>query len=114
MNGSAVARGTSFLKDSMGERILPEGVHVIDDPHRKRGQRSKPFHAEGLPNGAMHLVEDGVLENWVLDLSTARKLGFQSNGRASRGTSSPPSPGTTNLYMPAGRVSPAELALRST
>ena len=109
VNGSAVARGTSFLKDSMGERILPEGVHVIDDPHRKRGQRSKPFDAEGLPNGAMHLVEDGVLENWVLDLSTARKLGLQSNGRASRGTSSPPSPGTTNLYMPAGRVSPAEL-----
>ena len=109
VNGSAVARGTSFLKDSMGERILPEGVHVIDDPHRKRGHRSKPFDAEGLPNGAMHLVEDGVLENWVLDLSTARKLGFPSNGRASRGTSSPPSPGTTNLYMPAGRVSPADL-----
>ena len=103
VNGSAVARGTSFLKDSMGERILPEGVHVIDDPHRKRGQRSKPFDAEGLPNGAMHLVEDGVLENWVLDLSTARKLGLQSNGRASRGTSSPPSPGTESLYAGGAR-----------
>lgn len=109
VNGSAVARGTSFLKDSMGERILPEGVHVIDDPHRKRGHRSKPFDAEGLPNGAMHLVKDGVLENWVLDLSTARKLGLPSNGRASRSTSLPPSPGTTNLYMPAGRVTPADL-----
>ncbi len=109
VNGSAIARGTSFLKDSMGERIFPEGIHIIDDPHRKRGHRSKPFDAEGLPNGAMHLVEDGVLENWVLDLSTARKLGLESNGRASRGTSSPPSPSTTNLYMTAGKVSPADL-----
>lgn len=109
VNGAAVARGTSFLKDSMGERIFPEGVHIIDDPHRKRGHRSKPFDAEGLPNPAMHLVEDGVLENWVLDLSTARKLGLSSNGRASRGTSSPPSPGTTNLYMTAGKVTPDDL-----
>ena len=109
VNGSAVARGTSFLKDSMGERILPEGIHIIDDPHRKRGHRSKPFDAEGLANPAMHLVEDGVLENWILDLATARKLGLTSNGRASRGTSSPPSPGTTNLYMTAGKVSPEEL-----
>ena len=109
VNGSAIARGTSFLKDSMGERVFPEGIHIIDDPHRKRGHRSKPFDAEGLPNGAMHLVEDGVLENWVLDLSTARKLGLESNGRASRGTSSPPSPSTTNLYMTAGKVSPTDL-----
>ena len=106
VNGSAIARGTSFLKDSMGERVFPEGIHIIDDPHRKRGHRSKPFDAEGLPNGAMHLVEDGVLENWMLDLSTARKLGLESNGRASRGTSSPPSPSTTNLYMTAGRSRP--------
>jgi len=109
VNGSAIARGTSFLKDSMGTRIFPEGLHIIDDPHRKRGHRSKPFDAEGLPNKAMHLIEDGVLENWVLDLSTARKLGLDSNGRASRGTSSPPSPSTTNLYLMPGKVSPADL-----
>ncbi len=109
VNGAAIARGTSFLKDRMGERILPKGVHVIDDPHRQRAPSSKPFDAEGLSNDPMHLVEDGVLENWVLDLSTARKLGLSSNGRASRGTSSPPSPGTTNLYMPASRISPADL-----
>lgn len=109
VNGAAVARGTSFLKDSMGERIFPENIHIIDDPHRRRGHRSKPFDAEGLPNPAMHLIEDGILQNWVLDLATARKLGLQSNGRASRGTSSPPSPSTTNLYMTAGDISPEDL-----
>tara|TARA_Y100001934_G_scaffold7188_1_gene9713 strand:- start:96619 stop:97965 length:1347 start_codon:yes stop_codon:yes gene_type:complete len=109
VNGSAIARGTSFLKDSMGARIFPKGFHIIDDPHRRRGHRSKPFDAEGLPNKAIHLVEDGILENWVLDLSTARKLGLDSNGRASRGTSSPPSPSTTNLYLTPGKISPADL-----
>jgi PmbA protein len=109
VNGSAIARGTSFLKDSMGARIFPKGFHIIDDPHRRRGLRSKPFDAEGLPNKAIHLVEDGILENWVLDLSTARKLGLESNGRASRGTSSPPSPSTTNLYLTPGKISPADL-----
>ncbi|PPR61893.1 MAG: Metalloprotease PmbA [Alphaproteobacteria bacterium MarineAlpha4_Bin2] len=109
VNGAAVGRGTSFLKDSMGERILPKGVHIIDDPHRKRGHRSKPFDAEGIPNDEIYLVKDGMLENWVLDLATARKLDLPSNGRASRGTSSPPSPGTTNLYMPASQISPSEL-----
>lgn len=109
INGTAVARGTSFLTRRMGEKIFADGIHILDDPHRKRGHRSKPFDAEGLPNAAMHLVEDGVLTNWVLDLSTARKLGLESNGRAARGTSSPPSPSTTNLYMAAGRIAPDAL-----
>ena len=108
-NGTAIARGTSFLAGKMGERIFAEGIHILDDPHRKRGHRSKPFDAEGLPNAAMHLVEDGVLTNWVLDLATARKLGLKSNGRGARGTSSPPSPSTTNLYMAAGKVPPDAL-----
>lgn len=109
INGTAVARGTSFLASKMSERIFPEGIHILDDPHRKRGHRSKPFDAEGLPNAAMNLVDDGVLVSWVLDLATARKLGLKSNGRAARGTSSPPSPSTTNLYMAAGKITPGAL-----
>jgi len=93
----------------MGEQVLTKGVCLVDDPHRHRGLRSKPFDAEGLANGALNLVDDGVLKCWVLDLGAARKLGLKSTGRASRGTSSPPSPATTNLYLTPGTVSPEDL-----
>ena len=108
-NGVAVARGTSFLKNRMGERVFADGIAMVDDPHRERGLRSKPFDAEGMANPKMALVEDGVLRNWVLDLRTARQLGLQTTGRAARGTSSPPAPATTNVYLEPGRLSPAAL-----
>lgn len=109
INGAAIARGTSFLKDSMGKAIFASGVTVTDDPHRRRGLRSKPFDAEGLPNTAMNLIDGGILTSWILDLRAARQLGLESTGRAARGVSGPPSPSTTNLYMAAGTVTPAEL-----
>ena len=109
INGSSVARGTSFLKDAMGEQLLPKGVRLIDDPLRARGLRSRPFDGEGLEARRLAIVEDGVLKTWILDLRTARQLGLESTGRGSRGTSSPPSPSTTNLYLEPGELSPAEL-----
>jgi PmbA protein len=109
INGSSIARGTSFLKDSMGEKIFSDGINIIDDPHRPRGFRSKPFDAEGLANSRRAIADNGVLTTWVLDLSAARQLGLESTGNASRGTSSPPSPSVTNLYMEAGSQTPAEL-----
>src|SRR5690606_38166495 len=102
INGTAIARGTSFLKDSMGKRILPTGVTVTDDPHRRRGLRSKPFDGEGVANRRLDIVADGVLTSWILDLRSARQLGLASTGHAARGTSSPPSPATTNLYLAPG------------
>jgi len=102
INGAAIARGTSFLKDSMEKQVFARGIRIVDDPHRKRGLASKPFDAEGLPNDPLDLVADGVLLRWILDLRSARQLGLESNGRASRGTSSPPSPSTTNLYLAPG------------
>ena len=109
INGSGVARGTSFLLDRMGEKVMADGLTVVDDPHRRRGLASKPFDAEGLANRRRNLVEDGVLQSWVLDLRTARQLGLESTGHAARGTSSPPSPSTTNLYLEPGTASPDEL-----
>lgn len=109
INGTAIARGTSFLKDSMGKRILPTGVTVTDDPHRRRGLRSKPFDGEGVANRRLDIVADGVLTSWILDLRSARQLDLASTGHAARGTSSPPSPATTNLYLAPGARSPEEL-----
>ncbi len=109
VSGTAVARGTTFLKDSLEKEIFPSSVNIIDDPLRKRGLRSKPFDGEGLATKPLHIIDKGRLTTWVMDLSSARQLGMQSTGHASRGTSSPPSPSMSNLYLEAGEQSPAEL-----
>ncbi len=109
INGSSVARGTSFLKDSLNTALFAPGITIVDDPHRPRGLRSKPFDGEGLANDKLNLIEDGVLTTWLLDLATARQLSMTSCGRASRGTSAPPSPSPTNLYLEAGTPTPDEL-----
>ncbi|MEZ5841754.1 MAG: TldD/PmbA family protein [Hyphomicrobiales bacterium] len=108
-NGASVARGTSFLKDRRGEKVFRDGITIVDDPLRKRGLRSAPFDGEGLSGGAMELVSDGVLAEWLLDTATARELGLASNGRARRGTGGAPSPASTNLHLKPGRRSPAEI-----
>ncbi len=109
INGASVARGTSFLKDRLGQRVLPAGVFVRDDPLRWRGLRSRPFDAEGVPTAPRTLIDDGVLTTWLLDLRSARQLGLSSTGHAARGTGGPPSPAPSNLSMDAGAISPAAL-----
>ena len=109
INGAGVARGTSFLKDSMGKQVFPAGITIIDDPHRHRGLRSRLFDGEGVAGQRMELVADGILTTWLLDSRSARQLGLVSTGHASRGTGGPPSPGPTNLYLAPGTLSQAEL-----
>lgn len=109
INGQAIARGTSFLKDQMGTQIFSKGIAVTDDPHILRGPSSKPFDGEGCRNDKLNIIEDGMLQCWTLDSASARQLGLTSNGRASRGTSSPPSPASTNLYLAAGSLSVEDL-----
>jgi len=109
INGAAVARGTSFLKDRMGERVLAAGLVVRDDPLRPRGLRSRPFDGEGTPGAARAVIDDGVLTTWLLDWRSARQLGQQSTGHASRGTGGPPGPAATNLWLEPGALSPVQL-----
>lgn len=105
ISGPAIARGTSFLKDKLGERIFPAAITIIDDPHRHRGLRSKPFDGEGLPNHRRAIIDKGVLTTWLLDLRSARQLRLKSTGHAARGTSSPPGPAPTNVWIEPGAVS---------
>lgn len=101
INASSVARKTSFLRDKMGKQITKSSINIIDDPHMIRKSGSKIFDGEGVANEKLNLVENGVLQTWLLDSATARELNLQTNGRASRGASGT-MPGTTNCYMEAG------------
>jgi PmbA protein len=109
VNGAAIARGTSFLKGKMDEAVFAEGIAVIDDPHRPRGLRSRPFDGEGVAGARRKVVEDGILRSWILDSHSARRLGLTTTGHAARGVSSPPSPSVTNLHLEPGSMSPQEL-----
>ena len=109
MVGPAIARRSSFLLESLGEALFDSAITVIDDPLRARGLRSRPFDGEGLPVARRALINKGVLTGWLMDSASARQLGLEPTGHASRGGSGAPGAGVTNVHMEPGNVSPAEL-----
>lgn len=102
ISGPSIARGTSFLKDRMGQRVFAEGVTLIDDPFRPRGMGSTPFDDEGVAVEKRALFDDGVLTTWLLNSASARQLGLESTGHASRGLAGPSGVSTHNLHMEPG------------
>ncbi|MGZ0187367.1 MAG: TldD/PmbA family protein [Alphaproteobacteria bacterium] len=109
INGAAIARGVSYLKDQLNQQVFRSDIQITDDPSLPRGMGSKPFDGEGLRAEPFSLIQDGVLTTWTMDLRSAAKLGLESNGRASRGIGSNPGPGITNLNMQPGTISPEAL-----
>ncbi len=109
INGSAIVRGTSFLKEAMDTQLFPESITITDDPLRIKGLASKPFDAEGVATRTANIVENGILTQWLLDTRSAHKLGLTSTGNASRGTGSSPHPSSSNLYMQPGTLTPEAL-----
>ncbi|WP_374763248.1 TldD/PmbA family protein [Yunchengibacter salinarum] len=109
INGNAVARGASFLKSRMGERLFPSGVDIIDDPKMRRGSGSRLFDGEGVRVTRQRLVADGTLKSWMLNSTTARQLNLPVTGHASRGAGSAPGISPSNLYLAAGDTTPADL-----
>ncbi|SDW89378.1 TldD/PmbA family protein [Roseicitreum antarcticum] len=109
INGASIARGSSWLRDALHTAVLPANLSLTEDPLRRRTSASRPFDAEGLPVHARNLVHEGTLTGWILDLSSARKLGLESTGNAARGPSSPPSPSTSNILLTQGTASRADL-----
>ncbi len=109
VNGTSVTRGSSWLRDAMGARILPGGLDLTEDSLRPRVPGSRPFDGEGLAGRQRRIVENGILSGWILDLATARQLGLRSTGNAARGTSFPPSPSATNVALTQGERSREEL-----
>ena len=108
INGAAVARKTSFLRDRMGRQVLKAGLSVTDDPLIVRGSASRPFDGEGITGKRLAMIEDGVLQHWFLSTSTANELGLRTNGRGVRGGTAV-SPASTNLALEPGDVSPEDL-----
>ena len=105
ITGSSITRRTSFLLEKEGEQVFAEGITIRDDPHRPRGLRSKPFDGEGLPTRPRDLVAQGRLTGWLLDSASARQLGREPTGHATRGAGGAPGSGATNVHIEAGELS---------
>lgn len=109
ISGSSVARKTSFLLDKLGEQVFAPGVTIVDDPLRPRGLRSRPFDAEGVRVSRRELVAGGVVQSWIAESASARQIGIEPTGHASRGAGGAPSASPSNLFMAAGLRSREEL-----
>ena len=109
ISGQAITRRTSFLLEALGTRVFAPGITIRDDPHRPHGLRSRPFDGEGLPVSPMAVIEDGMLEAWLLDSASARQLGLEPTGHAARGVGGSPGVSTSNMFLEAGAVPPATL-----
>ena len=110
IGGQAITRRTSFLLEALGTQVFAPGIVIEDDPHRPHGLRSRPFDGEGLPVSPTRLVDDGMLETWLLDSASARQLGLEPTGHAARGVGGSPGVTTSNLYLAAGDM-PVETLL---
>ncbi|MGI9435751.1 MAG: TldD/PmbA family protein, partial [Geminicoccaceae bacterium] len=109
ISGPSVARGTTFLKEKLGQQVFAKEINLVDDPLRQDGLRSRAFDAEGILTRERKLIDQGTLTTWLLDCSAARQLGMESTGHASRGVSSAPSPSAANVYIEPGALDPKDL-----
>ena len=109
INGAAIARGSSFLRDAMGTQVLPDHLSLTEDPHRPRSPASRLWDAEGLPTRSRAIVDKGQLATWTLDLASGRRLGLESTGNAARSPGGTPSPSVTNIALTQGEATPEDL-----
>lgn len=109
ISGPSVARGVSFLKSKLGEKVFAGAVTITDEPHRRRGLGSSPWDDEGVANRDMAIIDKGVLTTWLLNTASARQLGLETTGHASRGLAGPPGVGTSNLTLQPGETDLAGL-----
>ena len=109
VNGDSVYRGASFLAGKLGEKIAGDRITVIDDGTMPGGFGTSPFDGEGVPTRRTVVIENGVLKSYVLNTYTAKKLGLQTTGNASRGLAGTPGIGPGNYFLQPGRRTPQEI-----
>ena len=100
ISSSAIARGTSFLKDKIDQQIFSSSINIFDKPDLVKGMGSQCFDSEGVKSEALKLVERGFLKGYLVDTYNGKKLNLRSNGRSG---------GSTNLYFENGQISFEEL-----
>jgi PmbA protein len=109
ITGSAIARKTSFLLGREDQLLFPETVTIRENPHKRRGLRSKPFDGEGVATSPRNLISEGRLTGWLMDSASARQLGLEPTGHASRSVGGPPGIAPTNVDLLPGSVTKQEL-----
>jgi PmbA protein len=109
VNGDSVYRGASFLAGKLGEKIAGDNVNVIDDGTMPGGFGTSPFDGEGVPTRRTVVIENGVLKSYLLNTYTAKKLGLQTTGNASRGLAGTPGIGPGNYFLQPGTKSPKQI-----
>jgi len=109
INGSAIAKGQSFLKESLDKQVFAEGVSILDDPTLARGLGSRIIDREGHVPQPLSLIEQGRLTTWLLDRRSAKKLGLQTNARASHSGGGILAPSSTNVLVTGGQGTQADL-----
>jgi PmbA protein len=113
-SGDAIWRSASFLAGKLGESIAAANINIVDDHTMLLGSGAggygtSPFDGEGLPSRRTIVVENGVLQTYLLNTYTARKLGMKSTHNASRGLAGTPGVGCGNLYLEPGTLTPEEI-----
>lgn len=109
INAASIVRQSSFLKDAMGQQLFDKNVTIFDNPLLVEGLGSHPCDGEGLNHTQIDFIKEGVLTDWIFDLTTAHKLGLKSNGRAARGVGNLPHPATSNFILANGALSFADV-----
>jgi PmbA protein len=109
INGDSVYRGASFLAGKLGQKIAGDIVNVIDDGTIPGGFGTSPFDGEGIPTRRTVVIENGVLKSYFLNTYTAKKLGLQTTGNASRGLAGTPGIGPGNYFLQPGSKTPQQL-----
>ena len=109
INGAAICRGSSWLLNSLNKKILSDALTLSEDPTRPKIAGSRPFDGEGLPTKRKNFISNGILEKYVLDLRSSRKLNLNPSGNAYRSLSSSPVPGVGNLELTPGKHSHHEI-----
>ena len=109
VSGTAIVRKASFLMGKLGARVASRLVTIRDDALLDGGPGSRPFDAEGIPSQSTVIVREGVLESYLLDSYSGRKLGFRSTGNSNREPNGSPSVGPANFFLEGGSISPGEI-----